>query len=222
MTPIDGKQSVVRDAAAELAADIEAAGGEQAPDPADAGAVWRTMFDLTGSTDLAVTVLLPNDKPHAAPVQSLVRIRSKADGPSGRPARSYLGVVSAGPYAEPDGLTGDSPLLVATTTHGAAYLPPYQGLVQVTILGEEVGDGLVLPRFRPVPNSPVFVLDAAESGTVLKCGDVRLELAVGHEDVVAIATPCGLSRRLRRRRTGCTRRRRRPGGRGSYRPGRWW
>lgn len=170
---------IVTDAAAELAAEIAAAGGEQAPDPADAGAVGRTMFDLPGSTDLGVTVLLPNANMHMAPAQSLVRIKSRRDG------RQYLGVVSAGPFAEPDGLPGNSPLLVAVSTHGGGYLPPYHGRVQVTILGEEAADGgLVPPRFRPVPNSPVFVLDAAESGKVLKCGgDVRLGLAVGHEAV---------------------------------------
>ncbi|MBX9581442.1 MAG: ATP-binding protein [Gemmataceae bacterium] len=177
---------IVTDVAAELADEIAAAGGMVAPDPADAGAVGRTMFDLPGSTDLAVTVLLPNANLHQAPSQSLVRIRCK------RSEKTYLGVVSAGPYAEPDGLKGDSPLLVAVSTHGGGYLPPYHGRVQVTILGEEVGDGLVPPRFRPVPNSPVFVLDAAESGKVLKCGgDVRLGLAVGHE-AVEVGAPSGV------------------------------
>ncbi|MBX9622596.1 MAG: ATP-binding protein [Gemmataceae bacterium] len=175
----------VTEASAELAAEIEAAGGELPPDPADAGAVGRTMFDLPGSTDLSVTVLLPNANLHKAPAQSLVRVRCRRSG------KSYLGVVSAGPYAEPDGLKGDSPLLVAASTHGATYLPPYHGRVQVTVLGEEVGDGLVPPRFRPVPNSPVFVLGAAESGKVLKCGgDVRLGLAAGHESV-EVGVPSG-------------------------------
>ena len=167
-----------------LAAEIALAGGPVVPDPADAGAVGRTMFDLPGSTDLSLTVLLPNDNLHAAPAQALVRIRSRRDG------RSYLGVVTAGPFAEPDGLRGDSPLLVATSTHGAAYLPPYHGRVQVTLLGEELPDGtLTPPRLRPVPNSPVFVLDDTESATALNCGgDVRLGLVVGH-DAVPVGVP---------------------------------
>jgi len=171
---------------AKLDDEIAAAGGPVAPDPRDAGAVGRTMFDLPGSTDLTLTVLLPNDHLHAAPAQSLVRILSKRDG------RTYLGVVTAGPFAEPDGLKGDSPLLKAVATHGGGYLPPFHGRVQVALLGEEAGDGtLTPPRLRPVPNSPVFVLGDAEAATVLKCGgDVRLGLAVGHEDV-AVGVPSG-------------------------------
>lgn len=165
---------------AHLAAEVDAAGGPRAPDPLDAGAVGRTMFDLPGSTDLSVTVLLPNDNLHHAPAQSLVRITCRRSG------RRYLGVVSAGPFAEPDGLKGDSPLLVAVSTHGGGYLPPFHGRVQVTLLGEELADGtLTPPRLRPVPNSPVAVLDDAESAAVLRCGgDVRLGLAAGHESVV--------------------------------------
>ncbi|QJW98361.1 ATP-binding protein [Frigoriglobus tundricola] len=162
-----------------LAADSAKAGGPVVPHPDDTGAVGKTLFDLPGSTDLTVTVVVPKDQLHAAPAQSLVRIKSRTDG------RTYLGVVTAGPFAEPDGLRGDSPMLTAVVTHGGDYLPPYHGRFQVTILGEELKDGeLTPPRLRPVPNSTVFVLDDAEAGTVLKCGgDVRLGLAVGHERV---------------------------------------
>lgn len=171
---------------AELAAEVAAAGGPAEPDPLDAAAVGRTMFDLPGSTDLTVTVLLPNDRLHAAPAQSLVRITSRRDG------RTYLGVVTAGPFAEPDGLKGDSPLLKAVATHGGGYLPPYHGRVQVTILGEELPDGtLTPPRLRPVPNSPVAVLTDEEAAKVLQCGgDVRLGLAAGHE-AVEVGAPSG-------------------------------
>lgn len=142
------------------------------------------MFDQPVSADLSVTVLLSNENLHAAPAQSLVRIRSRRDG------RAYLGVVTAGPFAEPDGLKADSPMLVAVSTRGGDYLPPYHGRVQVTLLGEELKDGsLTPPRLRPVPNSPVFVLSDAESAAVLKCdGDVRLGLAAGH-DAVPVGVP---------------------------------
>ena len=162
-----------------LAAEIAAAGGPVEADPLDAGAVGRTMFDLPGSADLTVTVLLPDEHLHAAPAQAIVRILSKRDN------RRYLGVVTAGPFAEPDGLKGDSPLLVAVSTHGGGYLPPYHGRVQVTLLGEELPDGtLTPPRLRPAPHSPVFVLPDAESAAVLRCdGALRLGLAVGHEAV---------------------------------------
>ena len=163
-----------------LTAEIAAAGGPAVRDARDVDAVGRTLFDLPGSTDLAVTVLLPNVHLHKAPAQSLVRIVSRVDG------RKYLGVVSAGPFAEPDGLRGDSPMLQAVATHGGDYLPPFHGRVQVTLIGEELADGsLTPPRLRPQPNSAVFVLGDAEAAGVLKCGgDVRLGLAVGHEQVV--------------------------------------
>lgn len=162
-----------------LSADCATAGGPVVPHPDDIGAIGKTLFDLPGSADLTVTVVVPKDMLHAAPAQSLVRIRSRTDG------RAYLGVVTAGPFAEPDGLRGDSPMLTAVATHGGDYLPPYHGRFQVTILGEELKDGaLTPPRLRPVPNSPVFVLADDEAAKVLKCGgDVRLGLAVGHEQV---------------------------------------
>ena len=58
----------------QLASDVAAAGGPAEPRPEDAGAVGKTLFDLPGSTDLTVTVLLPNEHLHAAPAQALVRI----------------------------------------------------------------------------------------------------------------------------------------------------
>lgn len=163
-----------------LAADVAEAGGPTAPDPADAKAVGRTLFDLPGSTDLTVTVVVPKERVRDVPSQALVRIESRGD------KRTYLGVVSAGPFAEPDGLKGDSPILTAVATHGGDYLPPYHGRVHVTILGEELDpETLVPPRLRPLPNSPVFVLNDEESGRVLRCeGDIRLGLAAGHEGVV--------------------------------------
>jgi hypothetical protein len=76
-----------------LETDIPSAGGEQPPDPAMEGAIGATMFDQPGSEDNSATVLLPRDKVQLAPSQSLVRIRSR-DG------RKYLGIVTAGPFAE--------------------------------------------------------------------------------------------------------------------------
>jgi len=164
----------------QLAADIARAGGPKLPHPDDAHSVGVTMFDLPGSNDLTVTVLLGHERLQDAPSQSLVRIKSRKDD------RNYLGVVTAGPFAEPDGLRADSDILKAVATHRGDYLPPFHGRVQVTILGEELPTGeLTPPRLRPLPNSPVFVLDDLEAAKVLKCsGDVRLGLAVGHENVV--------------------------------------
>lgn len=162
-----------------LAGEITQAGGPVTPHPDDIGSVGKTLFDLPGSTDLTVTVIVAEAKLHEAPAQSLVRIKSRHDG------RTYLGVVTAGPFAEPDGLRGDSAMLKAIATHGGNYLPPYHGWFEVTILGEERGDGeLTPPRLRPRPNSSVFVLSDTEAGKVLTCGgDVRLGLVVGYEQV---------------------------------------
>jgi DNA helicase HerA-like ATPase len=169
-----------------LQADVRAAGGEITVDPGLAGAIGVTMFDLPGSEDTTVTVLLPREKLQQAPAQALVRIRSRKDGDG----RVYLGMVTAGPFSEPDSLRGDSPLLVTSTARGGSYQPPYHGRVQVTILGEELADGtLCPPRLRPLPNSPVMPLSEQESADVLKAdGDIRLGLAVGYKNV-AVGVP---------------------------------
>ncbi|MBL2132846.1 DUF87 domain-containing protein, partial [Klebsiella pneumoniae] len=45
------------------------------------------------------------------------------------------------------------------------------------------------PRFRPLPNSPVFVLDEVESAAVLKAGgDIGLGLAFGY-DAIEVGIP---------------------------------
>lgn len=142
------------------------------------GAVGRTMFDAATSRDNTVTVLLPKDGIGRVPSQSLVRIDSVLDG------RRYLGIVVAGPFAEPDGLRADSPAVVTTSVRGGIFMPRFHGRVQVELLGEQVDSGLVPPRFRPLPNSPVFVLDAGESVELLRLGgDIRLGVAVGDEDM---------------------------------------
>lgn len=163
----------------QLADELALAGAPKLAHPDDAGSVGVTMFDLPGSSDLTVTVLLGREHLQRAPSQSLVRIESRKDD------RRYLGVVTAGPFAEPDGLRADSDILKAVATHRGDYLPPFHGRVQVTILGEELKSGeLTPPRLRPLPNSPVFVLDDEAAAKVLKCGgEVRLGLAVGHQGV---------------------------------------
>src|SRR5262245_14792588 len=109
-----------------LDADIAEAGG---PCPAaPEGCVGVTMFDQPGSQDNEVTVLLGRDRTQDAPAQSLLRIES----PEGR---CYLGVVTAGPFAEPDSLRADSTVLVAVATRGGEYLPAFHGRVRVSILG---------------------------------------------------------------------------------------
>jgi uncharacterized protein len=159
-------------------AQVEEAGGEWKEPTEDAGAVGRTMFDLPASADGTVTVLLPSDQIEPVPRQSLVRIRS-AD------QRSYLGAVVKGPFAEPDGLRADAPILVSVTVRGGLLLPKYHGRAQVELLGEELDAATIAtPRRRPLPNSPVFLLSSEETSRVLHLeGDVRIGLLDGHEDL---------------------------------------
>jgi DNA helicase HerA-like ATPase len=156
------------------------AGPEWQPDPRDADAVGRTMFDAPGSKDNSLTVLLPKDSLNAVPAQSLLRIESRNDD------RTYLGIVTAGPFAEPDGLRADAPTIVTPAVRGAnAFIPRYHGRVQVEILGEKRGKALSPPRFRPHPNSPVFLLDSDESRAVLDLeGKIRLGVVAGDEELV--------------------------------------
>jgi DNA helicase HerA-like ATPase len=165
-----------------LAKEVEAAGGEIQLDPEMEGAIGTTMFDLPGSEDNTVTVVLPKQSAQRAGSQSLVRIKSRKGGDG----RVYLGIVTAGPFAEPDSLRGDAHMLVTVATRGASYQPPFHGRVQVTILGQDLPNGSVCtPRFRPLPNSPVFALNDQESAAVLKAdGDIRLGTVVGYENVV--------------------------------------
>ncbi|HYP25169.1 MAG TPA: ATP-binding protein [Blastocatellia bacterium] len=171
-----------------LEEEIDLAGGEWQEDEESRGSVGFTMYDTPASKDNTVTVLLPADQIGKAASQSLVRIKSKSEERGGD-GRQYLGAVVQGPFAEPDGLRADAPLVVTTTVRGARFMPRYHGRVQVEILGEEVEGTLVPPRFRPLPNSPVFALDQEETKERLKLGgDVTLGLAVGYEDM-SVALP---------------------------------
>jgi len=159
--------------------DIQRAGGEWREPAAYEGSLARTMFDTPASKDGTVTGLTPSGNIELLPLQSLVRIKSVGDG------RSYLGVVVEGPFAEPDGLRADAPILVAVTVRGGLLLPKYHGRVQVELLGEELEDGSVVPpRRRPLPNSPVFVLSSEEAARVLRTGgEISIGVVVGQEDI---------------------------------------
>lgn len=167
----------------ELDQEVDLAGGEWKEDQEMAGAIGRTMFDTPTSKDNTVTVLLPPEQIGAVPAQSLVRIKSRPIGKGGD-GRQYLGAVVQGPFAEPDGLKADAPIVVTTTVRGATFMPRYHGRIQVEILGEEIDMVMVPPRFRPLPNSPVFSLTAQETEEKLKLvGEINLGLAVGYEEM---------------------------------------
>lgn len=167
----------------QLEQEIDLAGGEFEEGEEFAGAAGRTMYDMPSSKDNTVTVLLPADSISKVPAQSLVRIKSRAMNKGGD-GRQYLGAVVEGPFAEPDGLRADAPLVVTTTVRGATFMPRYHGRVQVEILGEEVDDVFEPPRFRPLPNSPVFVLEQEETRVMLGLiNDLDLGFAVGFENM---------------------------------------
>ncbi len=160
--------------------DILQAGGEWSEPPEYKDAIGRTMFDLPTSEDNTLTVLLAKEDIHEAPSQALVRIHSVSDD------RRYLGIVVKGPFAEPDGLRGDAPIMITTAVRGGIFMPRYHGRVQVEMLGEEVGGVLIPPRLRPLPNSPVFVLDTDETSRTLRLeGDIPLGVPVGYEQITA-------------------------------------
>src|SRR5262249_12913694 len=76
-----------------------------------------------------------------------------------------------------------APLVVTTTVRGGIFMPRYHGRVNVALMGQRIGDVLQPPRFRPLPNSPVFRLGTEETARVLNVvGDLRLGRAVGYDD----------------------------------------
>lgn len=175
----DGALAVPEAALQSIDRQIAEAGGELREPPEYEGSIGRTMFDAPASEDGSVTVLLPRDNIGVLPRQSLVRIRSVGD------RRSYLGAVVEGPFAVPDGLRADAPIVVTATVRGGIFMPKFHGRVQVGLMGEELEDGTVVPpRRRPLPNSPVFALTNDETTRVLRSGgDIRLGVADGHEDI---------------------------------------
>jgi predicted house-cleaning noncanonical NTP pyrophosphatase (MazG superfamily) len=170
-----------------LREDIAEAGGEMELPTEYDGSIGRTMFDSPSSEDGTLTVLMPRENLETLPMQTMVRIKSVADG------RSYLGVTVKGPFAEPDGLRADATPLVAITIKGGILMPKYHGRAQVELLGEELPDGAVVPpRRRPLPNSPVFVLSSTETAEVLRTGgDICLGLVEGKEEI-EVRFPSGL------------------------------
>lgn len=183
----DGKDFKPRAVSLEAIRGLEAVAGEMGgpfvPLPETEGAVGFTHFDTPASEDNSLIVLVSKENMDRLPSQALVRVKSLKD--DGAVDRNYLGVVVAGPFAEPDGLRADSPIVVATTVHGRIFLPRYHGRVHVQILGEESGGQIVPPRWRPRPNSPVFPLDLQETERVLRVGGTaRLGTVVGQDQII--------------------------------------
>lgn len=177
----EGKEDIL----AMLDEEIEKNGGEWEEDPNCKGADGMTMFDVPGSQDNLITVLLPKKKVRNIGAHSLIEIRSRTKE-NGGDGRIYRGIVVAGPFHEPDGIRADAHMMITTTVHGAIFMPNYHGKVQIELLGEMYNDILMPPRFRPLPNSPVFVLSKEETAKALKVDadpGVTLGMAIGHDDI---------------------------------------
>lgn len=173
--------SVPDSALTSMTQEIEDAGGEWIGHSEDEEAIGWTAFDSPSSDDGTVTVLLPKEAILNLPHQSIVRIKSRPD------ARSYLAVVVKGPFAEPDGLRPDTPVVVTATVRGRGniLISHYHGRVQAEIIGEELPNGgTAPPRRRPLPNSPVFALAADETAGILQTdGEIRLGIAESHDEI---------------------------------------
>lgn len=165
--------------------EIEENGGSWEEDENCKGADGMTMFDVPGSEDNLLTVLLPNKNIRNIGAHSLVEIRSRTKQ-NGGDGRVYRGIVVAGPFHEPDGIRADANMMITTTVNGAIFMPNFHGRVQVELLGEMFDDIMMPPRFRPLPNSPVFVLSKEETAKVLKVDaqpGITLGMAIGHDDI---------------------------------------
>ncbi len=170
---------------AHIMEEINANGGEWEEDANCIGATGMTMFDLPNSEDNLITVLIPKKHIREIGAHSIIEIRSRT-AENGGDGRVYRGIVVAGPFHEPDGIRGDSPMIVTTSINGALFMPNFHGKVQIELIGELKEDIIMPPRFRPLPNSPVFVLSKEETADVLKVKQqpgITLGMAIGHEDI---------------------------------------
>lgn len=169
----------------ELDREIQNNGGERKIDENCVNADGMTMFDLPGSQDNLISVLLPKNNIRNIGAQSMVEIRSRTKE-NGGDGRKYRGIVVAGPFHEPDGIKADAPIMIANSIHGAIFMPNFHGKVLVELIGE-ISDGMILPpRFRPLPNSPVFVLNEEETAKALKTDanpGITLGMAIGHDNI---------------------------------------
>ncbi|WP_417676012.1 ATP-binding protein [Roseibium sp.] len=167
-----------REAVKVLLEDSERAGGTKSLPPIYEGSFGRTLYDSPGSSDGTVTVVMPGEKILDVTSQALLRIESHPDG------RRYVGTVSAGPFYDPDGISADSTAMVISAVNGAIGMPGHHGRMQVQLLGEEKGGRIGPANRRPIPNSPVFLVDDAEMASILGLeGDFAIGRVMGHETV---------------------------------------
>lgn len=155
-----------------------AAGGPRKLPETYQGSFGRTLFDTPGAVDGEVTVVLPSEEILSVTSQALLRVHSHPDG------RKYVGAVAAGPFYDPDGISADSTAMVISAVNGAIGMPGHHGRLKLQLLGEEIGGRIGPANRRPVPNSPVFLVDDDEMASILGLeGDFPLGSVMGHETV---------------------------------------
>jgi uncharacterized protein DUF87 len=141
-----------------LAATANENGGIYEEPEAYRGSCARTTFDRASAKDGTVGILIPEDEIAGLPRQSLVKVCSY-DRRSKTVDGDYVGMVVAGPSAEPDAMDADAPTLKVPAVHRAVLTPKFHGVRSVEILGMVGGKTVVVPaQRRPAPNSPVFLL----------------------------------------------------------------
>lgn len=178
VTPDDAVRAAPVSAAQTLADDAARGGGSFTLGPEYQGSFGRTLFDDRASEDGSVTVVFPAERIGDIPSQSLIRVISMPD------QHEYVASVTSGPFCEPDGLTAQSPQLIATAVSGFQTLPRHHGRLQATILGEKTPRGIIPARRRPRPNAAVHLVADKEVSAILNLqGNMRLGLLNGHEDV---------------------------------------
>lgn len=175
---VTDRASTSRAAVKNLIETSERAGGQKKLPAVYDGSFGRTLYDTSGSSDGSVTVVMPPDKILNVTSQALLRIESHPDG------RRYVGTVSAGPFYDPDGISADSTAMVISAVNGAIGMPGHHGRLQLQLLGEERGGRIGPANRRPIPNSPVFLVDDAEMSSILGLeGDFAIGRVMGHETV---------------------------------------
>lgn len=167
----------LRDLPDSVAAEISSASWEHIPWGSEEGD-GRTLFDTPHSEDGTLLTVFPQERFGCWRSQALAHIESTEDN------RTYLAQVVRGPYAAPIGLPSAAPALVITQVENALFTPPYHGWVELSILGEVRDGQVIVPLYRPRPNSRVRLLTPEQTRAALNCdGDLRLGLAVGHPDL---------------------------------------
>lgn len=170
----------IEEAAERLRQTADTNGGPYEEPGAYRGSCARTMFDKPGSRDGTITALVPEHHIHALAREHYVRIDS-VHPRTGEIEGDYVGVVSSGPFAEPDALGATAPTLVVAAAHGAVLTPRYHGIAEIELLGERSAGVLIPAMRRPCPNSPVFRLDdeAVASVLGLNIADTELPCRLG-------------------------------------------